>query len=375
MIVVKANINEEVRRFRVEEDSTYESLCEILTKILLPNDQIEIFQDFYSIKYEDDEKDLIVVTSTRELEEAIRQAKENENGILRLQITAGPPKSRRCSFPSSTTTLDKKAPITTFPSVSLVNIDETPLIPTNTPTSTPSPDTLTPYPEPTAQIISPITLPELNTAPPLETLPESNNSSPYQHLENPQDAVAKNFELDLAALREHLRTGEGVSATVERLSDETALECTRLADDISRACVDLCLQTIEQDITTHSDEHNTDQLIHDCLLLSDQTIENCKAYSDKVDLSVNYLYNEIFSMCINTSNNCLYALEPVHLQIIDSINQEIGSFHERQRQRQETDTFDKENILQTLECESLSRATADVCLSLSNQIAETIMAI
>jgi len=83
MLVIKFKINKEHRRFRVEENLDFNTLCSKLSQIVARPDQK--LTDLFYLQYKDDEGDIVYITSTMELEEAIRLAKE-QHSILRLNL-------------------------------------------------------------------------------------------------------------------------------------------------------------------------------------------------------------------------------------------------------------------------------------------------
>jgi len=104
LTIVSSN---ESRRFRLE-NPTYESLLLLLIKLLKLND-VNQFNSLYSIKYMDNENDLITIDSEDEFTEAVLLSKSTL--LLRLQIhsktspsaggnrysTSNPCNSYRCS--------------------------------------------------------------------------------------------------------------------------------------------------------------------------------------------------------------------------------------------------------------------------------------
>jgi hypothetical protein len=98
---VKAKIvpDNETRRFALDVP-TFESLRTILMKILKIND-IEQFNTQITIKYEDDEKDLITVETEEEFTEAVFLTNKKESPVLILVIqkkrTANSATTSKCS--------------------------------------------------------------------------------------------------------------------------------------------------------------------------------------------------------------------------------------------------------------------------------------
>jgi len=78
--IIKTQFNQDVRRFSVSETTTFEQLFVQITDIY----KLDGNHSSLSLKYTDDEGDLISVSSERELEEAFRLVKDG--GILRVHI-------------------------------------------------------------------------------------------------------------------------------------------------------------------------------------------------------------------------------------------------------------------------------------------------
>jgi len=79
MLVLKIKYEEDTRRLTLEKEPTFASLKEIVSQ-LLPN-----LPSQYTLKYRDDDEDLVTLTSDLELREAILVANKN-NKVLRLVI-------------------------------------------------------------------------------------------------------------------------------------------------------------------------------------------------------------------------------------------------------------------------------------------------
>jgi len=79
MLVLKIKYEEDTRRLTLEKEPTFASLKELVSQ-LLPN-----LPSQYTLKYRDDDEDLVTLTSDLELREAILVANKN-NKVLRLVI-------------------------------------------------------------------------------------------------------------------------------------------------------------------------------------------------------------------------------------------------------------------------------------------------
>jgi hypothetical protein len=103
MYVVKLNLDSDIRRITFEAQPQYKELVSISRKLFgagLPEPWV--------FKYEDDEKDLITITSQRELEEAFKficGKKEASDKLhlhlLRLSICQGPSPTKSCASTAS----------------------------------------------------------------------------------------------------------------------------------------------------------------------------------------------------------------------------------------------------------------------------------
>jgi ubiquitin len=106
--VLKVSFQGEMRRFKVAERSQFSLDHLHSTAATLFGDALPAS---YSIRYTDDENDLVVVSSSSELEEAFRLAEQTSKGVLRVEIwTAGystPPVSPRLTADPAT---DASAP-------------------------------------------------------------------------------------------------------------------------------------------------------------------------------------------------------------------------------------------------------------------------
>lgn len=81
-IRVKAKFLKQCRRFRTNDQISFDQFQQLLTKI---------FQNAFEmkdvvLKYEDDEKDLIILENNEEWIEALRIAKTSEQKLLRISI-------------------------------------------------------------------------------------------------------------------------------------------------------------------------------------------------------------------------------------------------------------------------------------------------
>lgn len=85
MIIVKSDLNGDLRRFSLEDEATLEALSGLLL-LLYPTEEL----GHYRIKYKDDEGDLLSITSTTELHEAIRVTRTVSPPILRLTLQLAP---------------------------------------------------------------------------------------------------------------------------------------------------------------------------------------------------------------------------------------------------------------------------------------------
>lgn len=82
-LIVKIKYGTEIRRFTLQDPISYNVLCRTLTE-LFPHNNI-IFSDSYTIKYYDDEGDLVSIETDEELYEASRLSKSHSN-VLRLEL-------------------------------------------------------------------------------------------------------------------------------------------------------------------------------------------------------------------------------------------------------------------------------------------------
>lgn len=82
-LIVKIKYGTEIRRFTLQDPISYNVLCRTLTE-LFPHNNVT-FSDSYTIKYYDDEGDLVSIETDEELHEASRLARSHSN-VLRLEL-------------------------------------------------------------------------------------------------------------------------------------------------------------------------------------------------------------------------------------------------------------------------------------------------
>jgi len=85
MIIIKVRILDcdDLRRFSLEENATFEHFSGLLSSIY---PRIEGLLDIYQVKYADDEGDLQTIEETKTLAEAIRQAAQLTPPVLRITL-------------------------------------------------------------------------------------------------------------------------------------------------------------------------------------------------------------------------------------------------------------------------------------------------
>jgi len=83
MIIVKTFLGNDVRRFLLPEEASYEELKSLVNSLYGNN-----CSDNFIFKYHDEERDLCSITSDVELNEAIRICSQNTSKILRLTLFA-----------------------------------------------------------------------------------------------------------------------------------------------------------------------------------------------------------------------------------------------------------------------------------------------
>jgi len=79
-VVIKIKFGEDIRRFTVAEDSTFENFCKTLKH------HYHLAGESITVKYYDDENDLITISNTVELKEAITFIKTQTPPVLRIII-------------------------------------------------------------------------------------------------------------------------------------------------------------------------------------------------------------------------------------------------------------------------------------------------
>jgi len=318
MFVIKFKFNEEYRRFRVEEKLDFNTLCSKLSQIVARPDQK--LTDLFYLQYEDDEGDDVFITSTVELEEAIRLAKENNNSILRLTLI----------------------PVTSKTHVS--------------------------------RPVSPV----------LETI-----TTESQNVKNSEIPTATSTPLESKA--ENVAK-EQPDPKLDTLARTIALACSVVSGDVVRMCVNPAL--LEQ-----------------CNSLAINTSQQCNAMAGQVQQSTSNFSGKVVSLCTKTADDCVSTMQPLCESTVATVDheiqnltalmkslataydmkpqclatsrmleEEVAQFHQKfqptaQECKKLQATCDSLRSEITKQCTDLSISTRDECLTLSNNLVATIMAI
>jgi len=333
MLVIKFQINKEHRRFRVEENLDFNTLCSKLSQIVARPDQK--LTDLFYLQYMDDEGDIVYITSTMELEEAIRLAKE-QHSILRLNLIPITSKAH-VSRPVS-------------PCPMLVGAESNVKEATNSETPTPK------------EIVT-------NCETPIQTETPTPFETPENLTKEPDPKPKRNS-----------------------LADSIALTCTKVSSDVVRAC-------------------GNPSLVEKCASLSTNTTQQCNLNAGQVQQSTSNFSGKTMLLCSQTAEDCVGTMQPLYentIAIVDRETQNVSSimksltkasdmktqclatskmleaevdqFHRKflptlQECKKLQSTCDGLRTELTKQCSDLSTATRDKCVSLSNNITATIMAI
>ena len=79
--VVKIKFEDDTRRITLDSIPKYEELVQLLRQ-LFPNAPNQ-----FSVKYQDEDEDMVTISSDMELQEAVRVASLGSNKVIRLFIT------------------------------------------------------------------------------------------------------------------------------------------------------------------------------------------------------------------------------------------------------------------------------------------------
>jgi len=329
MIVIKTQLGDDFRRFRVNEDVTFDSLCRLLGKSHNEEDFIECFL----MKYVDSEGDAITITTTPELEEAFLQLQEQQIPILRLTLSRKP-RARVSSVP--------RAPLTRL-EIPKIRVPTEHIAPLLTPriveepdpartVEVPSPARTVEVPDParTVEVPNPARAVEVPSLPTqfLPTVIHEITQFTPQKRHEPTPAKSNTYALECCNVGHLLWLADEVTSKCVSLSDDmsrnltdicsksiamdmpldsiyeacqqTSAQCALLSAQLSSECLTICSQSVAPDVASYS----TKQMRNTCNLLAEETNFRCNQVSNQINDSMNPLHQEIMSLCKHTAESC-----------------------------------------------------------------------
>jgi hypothetical protein len=287
MIVVKIMLNGEMRRFRIEENASFEQFY-VLLKNLFCKENL----DLYHIQYVDSDGDNVTVSCTMELEEAILQAKQisPSSPILRLSLTNRVPVNK--DTPDSTVQVtveyspsrQRGSPFDLKIEETATSLLETQIIPTDLTNhisigGTPNEPLI--FTEETSKEIS-------NER--LITLSEETFSNCIQQSDQMVQLVSNYSKFSVS---EDFQLAE-----INKASKNIEDYCSELSEKTFMKCMATSLESVPL-----SSEYGND-LCSNFSDASEVTFHECSRASDQIALGVLPLYEEIIGLCTRTSTEC-----------------------------------------------------------------------
>jgi len=364
MFVIKARFGSDLRRFSVPETINFTTLVDLLSSLFPHNG---FFLQTYSIKYYDDEGDLICLDSDEELKEALRLASFT-TPLRSVSLTSTPQKVLRLelflrTLPpiSSTSSQAKLTPVSQTPtetatrpasdnlSFSSILACQLPTLPTTFPILTSNRNAIT-MTEETSNDISIVdssagpddklsddtpraTPPPTSTSPPQTTLaavpeatltdtpivavtPTSNNTDDSNLnvtlssslTDCPQHSL-RSRKIKSKQWQECDELSERTKWECVNLSHATAYHCAQVSYDTLKHCLEDSTRLLQQILKQHEDSrkdiHIDSRELVDLVTLAEQTVAHCRALSDQTARQCSALTGETLKKCEETTARVL----------------------------------------------------------------------
>eukprot|EP01127_Copromyxa_protea_P011059 TRINITY_DN2752_c0_g1_i1.p1 TRINITY_DN2752_c0_g1~~TRINITY_DN2752_c0_g1_i1.p1 ORF type:complete len:361 (+),score=75.76 TRINITY_DN2752_c0_g1_i1:58-1140(+) len=358
MIIVKSDLNGDLRRFSVEDSTSFEDFSLLLVQ-LYPTQQM------YKIKYKDDEGDWLSITSTPELHEAIRITKLGSPSILRVSLDLG---NSVPSVPSVPTTKNLES---SHSRIQTIRIQGRTFMPTLEPKAPLGPIKVTneerePVVRPVEQSSSPstprdqekeeVSVPEDSQLTPQdqEAREEKGETSAPKGSELPVKQrfgkVISNLSDDMA--RCTLESSTIVSVSQAQLGASTAAMCNNFADSVKEfysqliletrvdpngaaalhtALDSLCEETASECDRLHKDlsEQVREQIMSVRSALNNQELNSTQGLEDLLQQSISdthFLASSVLQKTREQSLSFLEVMNQLHNETVSSVLREAGAY-------------------------------------------------